>query len=74
MKFKAISTFSVFHEDQMHVFNADAKGELPDDVMAQFVAAGLASEIKGKALKADPAPKADDAPIVAIADEDAPPA
>lgn len=73
MKFKAISTFTVFHEDQMHVFNTDTRGELPDAVMAQFVAAGLASEIKGKAAKADPAPVAEDAPP-AIVDEDAPPA
>lgn len=52
MKFKAKSTFTVFHNDQMHVFNAGKTGELPDGVIAQYVEAGIAEELKGKAAKA----------------------
>lgn len=60
MQFKALSTFTVPMPDQMHVFNAGTKGDLPDEIMAQYVEAGLAQPIKGKAAKPEPQPDADD--------------
>jgi hypothetical protein len=65
MKFQALSTFTVPMPDQMHVFNAGAKGELPDEIMAQYVDAGLAKPLKGRAAKAEPEPDVadDDAPV-----------
>ena len=76
MKFKALSTFTVFHDDQMHVCNEGTEGELPDAVIEQYVASGLAVEIKGKPAKAktEAAAPAPDAAAAAPADADAPPA
>lgn len=85
MKFKALSTFTVPMPDQMHVFNVDAKGDLPDEIMAQYVEAGLAKPLKGKADKPEPEPEpvpeqgddgddGDGADGDAIIDADAPPA
>ncbi len=78
MKFKAISTFTVFHDDAMHVFNAGDKGELPDAVIGQYVDSGLAAVLKGKAAKDEPKSETegDDAAAAAapVADADAPPA
>lgn len=67
MKFQALSTFTVPMPDQMHVFNAGTKGELPDAIMAQYVEAGLAKPLKGKAAKPDPEPQ----PEVDADDDDA---
>lgn len=67
MKFKALSTFTVFHNDAMHVFNAGKSGELPDAVVAEYVTAGLAVALKGKAAKVEPdteqKPEDDDAVV-----------
>lgn len=71
MKFKAISTFTIFHDDQMHVCNAGETGDLPDEVVAPYIASGLAEPARqAKTVKAAKAEA--DAP--AAADQDAPPA
>lgn len=57
MKFKATSTIILYHEGKMEVFNADDKGDLPEDVIRPYIDAKQAVVIKGKAAKNDPKPE-----------------
>ena len=75
MKFKALKTFVIFHE-QMHVCNAGTEHDLPEELIAGHIETGMAEPVtakKGKA-KAAPEPAAEEAPDAPVADEDAPPA
>lgn len=65
MKITANQTFVVYHDEQMHVFNVGTSGDLPDDVAAQYVESGLATEITDAACaepQAEPAAPAEPAP------------
>jgi hypothetical protein len=54
MKFKIISTFTVFNADQMTVCNAGDTVELDEALAEQFVAAGMAEAVKaGRKPKAE---------------------
>ncbi len=57
MKFKAQATIIIWHEDQMRIFNPGDKGDLPEDVIGQYIDGKQAVELKGKAAKADPEPE-----------------
>jgi hypothetical protein len=53
-KIKAKASFTAF-TDQMNVFNIGDSGELPDDMAAQYVDAGLAEYVGKRPVKEEPA-------------------
>ena len=63
MKFKIISTFTVFHNDTMIVCNAGQTVDLPEELAAQYVAAGLAEPAKAKKGKTEKVEQPDGAPV-----------
>lgn len=68
MQFKALSTLILWHDGQMKVFNNGDKGDLPEEVIQQYIDGKQAVEVKAKAAKEQANPDADADPIT-----DAPP-
>lgn len=81
MKVEAISAFTAF-TGEMKVFNKGDVGDLPDDVAAQYVEAGLAKKSSKKVTEAeagpdapnpvDEAPAADETPADGASEDEAP--
>ncbi len=57
MKFKALSTLIIWHEGEMKVFNNGDKGDLPENVIQQYIDGKQAVALKGKAAKEDTIPE-----------------
>jgi hypothetical protein len=53
MKFKANAPIILWHEGEMIIFNPGDKGDLPEEVIGQYIGSKDAVELKGKAAKPD---------------------
>jgi hypothetical protein len=72
MKFKALKTLIIWHENQMHVFNPGDVGDLPESVVGQYPDCAQAEVAKaGRKPKpvAEEAAPAEAAPVVDAIEE-----